>query len=168
MPYKTRCVRASMPPTAARQSHVRDISTSPLQVTPQRPLQPLPRLAHAAFRVTGSDILLSVLPSCPSPSFLPHFVFYFRCGDWQQRRSLQGSCTQAANGLTSDAERNTSPPPNEIECVSLRQAHLRHSRPITVIPQHTERTAAAAASPLQNQVILPHCLTTGSQTQIAR
>lgn len=60
---------AVTPPT--RQIHARAviiavISTSPLQVTPQRLLQPLPRLAHAAFRVTGSNILPSVLPSCPS------------------------------------------------------------------------------------------------------
>ena len=57
---------AVTPPTAAaRQTHARVISTSPLQVTPQLLLQPLPRLAHAAFRETGSNILLSVLPSCP-------------------------------------------------------------------------------------------------------
>jgi hypothetical protein len=70
--YKTRrrctpALDAVTPPTRqihARAVHIAVISTSPLQVTPQRPLQPLPRLAHAAFRVTGSNILLSVHPSC--------------------------------------------------------------------------------------------------------
>lgn len=53
---------ATPPTAAARQTHASVISTSSLQVTPQRLLQPSPR--HASpFRVTGSNILPSVHPS---------------------------------------------------------------------------------------------------------
>jgi len=76
VPYKkTRCGRRASMPSCPHSTHANVISTSPLQVTLQRLLQPeepSPRHAHAhayaAFRVTGSNILFSVLPSCPSPA----------------------------------------------------------------------------------------------------